>query len=381
MFSRPIRPSFIIENAFIEPEQLLNNFKPSSKTVIPNNILKSSDFFNKNVNLEKYKITELKDMLKYYKTTVNFAKEQIYTSPEIRIIKSKYDFSLNGKKEDLVIRLKIFFNKEKSAILIQSIFRMHLIKKDLQLRGPALKNRKLCVNDNDFYSLEQLSNIPTESFFSYKGEGDFVYGFDLNSIISLIKNSNQDKLINPYNRENMIEIVSNINALIRINNIIRKKQSSISVSSKLNDVSDLLRMAKIKPLNQRINDLFIEIDQLGNYTQSEWFSELNRQELLRYFRCMYDIWNYRAQLSFDTKRKICPLRDPFGNLYYSFSHFLNLSDDQLKMLCLSIMEQMVLTGIDKDHKMLGTFHALTALTVVSAPARSNLPWLFESLGF
>lgn len=381
MFSRPIRPSFIIENAFIEPEQLLNNFKPSSKTVIPNNILKSSDFFNKNVNLEKYKITELKDMLKYYKTTVNFAKEQIYTSPEIRIIKSKYDFSLNGKKEDLVIRLKIFFNKEKSAILIQSIFRMHLIKKDLQLRGPALKNRKLCVNDNDFYSLEQLSNIPTESFFSYKGEGEFVYGFDLNSIISLIKNSNQDKLINPYNRENMIEIVSNINALIRINNIIRKKQSSISVSSKLNDVSDLLRMAKIKPLNQRINDLFIEIDQLGNYTQSEWFSELNRQELLRYFRCMYDIWNYRAQLSFDTKRKICPLRDPFGNLYYSFSHFLNLSDDQLKMLCLSIMEQMVLTGIDKDHKMLGTFHALTALTVVSAPARSNLPWLFESLGF
>jgi hypothetical protein len=45
------------------------------------------------------------------------------------------------------------------------------------------------------------------------------------------------------------------------------------------------------------------------------------------------------------------------------------------------MEQMILTGVDKDHKMLGTFHALTALTIVSTPARSNLPWLFESLGF
>jgi hypothetical protein len=381
MFSRPIRPPFVIENAFVEPEQLLNNFKPCSKTVVPNNILKSSDFFNKNVNLEKYKITELKDMLKYYKTTINFSKEQTYTSTEIRTIKNKYDFSLNGKKEDLVIRVKTFFIKEKSSILIQSIFRMHLIKKDLKLRGPALKNRKICVNDTDFYSLEPLSNIPTESFFSYKGEGDFVYGFDLNSIISLIKNNNQDKLINPYNRENMIEIVYNINALIRINNIIRKKQSSMSVCSKLNDASELLKRAKAKPLNQRINDLFIEIDQLGNYTQSEWFSDLNRQELLRYFRCIYDIWNYRAQLSFDTKRKICPLRDPFGNLYYSFSHFLNFSDDQLKMLCLSIMEQMILTGIDKDHKMLGTFHALTALTIVSSPARSNLPWLFESLGF
>jgi hypothetical protein len=381
MFSRPIRPSFIIENAFIEPEQLLNNFNPSLKTVIPKNIIKSSDFFNKNINLEKYKIIDLKDTLKYYKTTINFAKEQKYTSTEIRILKSKYDFSLNGKKEDLIIRVKTFFNKEKSAILIQSIFRMNLIKKDLQLRGPALKNRKLCVNDTDFYNLEPLSNIPTESFFSYKGEGDFVYGFDLNSIISLIKNSNQDKLINPYNRENMIEIVSNINSLIRINNIIRKKQSSMSVCSKLNDASELLRSVKAKPLNQRIKDLFIEIDQLGNYTQSEWFSELNRQELLRYFRCMFDIWNYRAQLSFDTKRKICPLRDPFGNVYYSLSQLLNLTDDQLKMLCLSVMEQMILTGIDKDHKILGTFHILTALTVVSGPARANLPWLFESLVF
>jgi hypothetical protein len=96
---------------------------------------------------------------------------------------------------------------------------------------------------------------------------------------------------------------------------------------------------------------------------------------------MFDIWNYRAQLSFDTKRKICPLRDPFGNVYYSLSQLLNLTDDQLKMLCLSVMEQMILTGIDKDHKMLGTFHILTALTVVSGPARANLPWLFESLGF
>lgn len=381
MFSRPLPPPLIIENEFIEPENLINNYEPSLKTNIPNNILKSSDFFNKNINLEKYKIAELKNILKFYKTTIEFSKDKSYTSGQIKVIKTNYDFSLNGKKEDLVSRIKIFFTKEKSAIIIQSIFRMNLVKKDLRLRGPALKNRKLCVNDTDFYTLEPLSNIAIDSFFSYKGEGDFVYGFDLSSIVSLIKNTNQDKLINPYNRENMIVIVEDVNSLLKISNIIRKKQRSNTISYKLNDVSEILKKAKGKPLNQRINDLFIEIDQLGNYTQSEWFSELNRQELIRYFRCIYDIWNYRAQLSFETKRKICPLRDPFGSFYYSFSQFLNLSDDQLKMLCLSIMESMILTGIDKDHKMLGTFHILTALTVVSGPARANLPWLFESLGF
>jgi hypothetical protein len=307
------------------------------------------------------------------------------------MIKNKYDFSLNGKKEDLITRIKTFFNKEKSAILIQSLVRKYIVKTEMLLRGPALKNRKICVNDNDFYTLEPLSNIPLESFFSYKGEGDFIYGFDINSVISLIKNNNQTKLINPYNRENMTTIVGSINTLIKINNIIRKKQTESSLNYilnvintknyNLNDAAEELRKAKLKPLDQRINDLFVEIDQLGNYTQSEWFSQLNRPDIVRYFRCIYDIWNYRAQLSIETKRKICPLRDPFGNIYHSLSQLLNLSDDQLKMLCLSVMEQMILTGIDKDHKMLGTFHVLTALTVVSGPARANLPWLFESLGF
>ena len=381
MFSRPLPPPLIIENEFIESENITNNYKPQINAIASNNILKSSEYFNKNVKLEKYKIAELKDIIKFYKTTVSFSRENSYTSSDMRTIKNKYDFSLNGKKEDLISRVKFFFIKEKSVILIQSIFRMHLIKKYLKLRGPALKNRALCVNDTDFYTLDPISNIPIDSFFSYKGEGDFVYGFDLNSIISLIKNSNRDKIINPYNRENMMEIVDNINVLIKIGNIIRKKRSSIRVSSKFNDVSEILKLARLKPLNQRINDLFIEIDQLGNYTQSEWFSNLTRAEIIRYFRCMYDIWNYRAQLSIDTKRKICPLNDPFGNGYYSLSQLLNLSDDQLKMLCLSVMEQMILTGIDKDHKILGTFHVLTALTVVSSQARANLPWLFESLGF
>jgi hypothetical protein len=381
MFSRPLPPPLIIENEFIESENITNNYKPQINVIASNNILKSSEYFNKNVKLEKYKIAELKDIIKFYKTTVSFSRENSYTSSDMRTIKNKYDFSLNGKKEDLISRVKFFFIKEKSVILIQSIFRMHLIKKYLKLRGPALKNRALCVNDTDFYTLDPISNIPIDSFFSYKGEGDFVYGFDLNSIISLIKNSNRDKIINPYNRENMMEIVDNINVLIKIGNIIRKKRSSIRVSSKFNDVSEILKLARLKPLNQRINDLFIEIDQLGNYTQSEWFSNLTRAEIIRYFRCMYDIWNYRAQLSIDTKRKICPLNDPFGNSYYSLSQLLNLSDDQLKMLCLSVMEQMILTGIDKDHKILGTFHVLTALTVVSSQARANLPWLFESLGF
>jgi hypothetical protein len=331
------------------------------------NILLSYNEYIKDQNIKKYKIPELKSIAK-----------------NLRLF-------ITGSKQVLIERIKTHFDKFSKSIIIQKIFRGFIVRKSFQLRGDAFKNRSLCINNTDFYTLEPLSNIPLESFFSYKGEGDFIYGFDINSVISLIKNNNQTKLINPYNRENMTTIVGSINTLIKINNIIRKKQTESSLNYilnvintknyNLNDAAEELRKAKLKPLDQRINDLFVEIDQLGNYTQSEWFSQLNRPDIVRYFRCIYDIWNYRAQLSIETKRKICPLRDPFGNIYHSLSQLLNLSDDQLKMLCLSVMEQMILTGIDKDHKMLGTFHVLTALTVVSGPARANLPWLFESLGF
>ena len=51
----------------------------------------------------------------------------------------------------------------------------------------------------------------------------------------------------------------------------------------------------------------------------------------------------------------------------------------LKEGCLKIIENMVYMGIDADHRNLGAFHILTALTIVSIPARTAMPWLYESI--
>jgi hypothetical protein len=402
MFSRPIRPHSVninlIENAFIENEHYDNkqNARMTNKELNSKKTgrrLNWKEFYKNTTRLEKCKIAELREILKIYKESISFVKDDNYTSTQMQIIKSKYDFFLTGKKEDLIRRVKGLFEKEHSAVQIQKCFRRHIVLMDIKLRGPALKNRSLCVNDSDFYTLDLLTNVPMDSFFSYKGEGDFIYGFDLNSIISLIKNSKNNKLINPYNRESMASIMTSIQLLIRTNNILRKKVScnknktvrstNISANNSYNPAAVIedLRKIREKPLNQRITDLFIEIDQLGNYTQSEWFSQLNRNDNIRFFRGLYDIWNYRAQLSVQIKLKICPLFDPFLNLPFAINQIMNLSDDQLKLLTLSVMEHMILMGIDNDHKMIGTLHVLTALTIVSQNARSNLPWLYESLVF
>ena len=55
------------------------------------------------------------------------------------------------------------------------------------------------------------------------------------------------------------------------------------------------------------------------------------------------------------------------------------SIDELQCLCLSVMEDLIYTGVDTEYKTLGAFHVLSVLTVVSYPAREAMPWLYESL--
>jgi hypothetical protein len=42
---------------------------------------------------------------------------------------------------------------------------------------------------------------------------------------------------------------------------------------------------------------------------------------------------------------------------------------------------MVFLGINEDSRKLGTFHALSALTIVSAGARQAMPWLYDSVAY
>ena len=68
-------------------------------------------------------------------------------------------------------------------------------------------------------------------------------------------------------------------------------------------------------INQRINNVFIEMDQLGNYTQACWFLNIETAaQLLHFVNQLYDIWNYRAQLNIQTKNRISNGLDIFRNI-------------------------------------------------------------------
>ena len=107
--------------------------------------------------------------------------------------------------------------------------------------------------------------------------------------------------------------------------------------------------------------------------------ELNRIQLLKMFREIIDIWSYRAHLTNEAKRNICPpIGRPFPQVI-NF-HYLQTTEelDDVRKYILNVLEKLVLLGVDKDSKCLGAYYVLGALTLVSVNAANALPWLYQA---
>uniref|UniRef100_A0A6C0B7J7 SAP domain-containing protein n=1 Tax=viral metagenome TaxID=1070528 RepID=A0A6C0B7J7_9ZZZZ len=391
MFSKPLQP------AFAHKKEEKNIMKPK----VTNYTLTYETYYKNNVNLKKYKL------------------------PDLKVIVKEYNLPRTGKKEILLERIQGLFLKMKTSEKIQKLFRGWLVRRSFKLRGDGWKKRNLCVNDSDFVTLEPLNEIPYELFYSYKDEKDFMYGFSLISLMQLIKN--KTPLKNPYNRENFppnsvrdIISLNNITKIIyrdlvdevefyQMNNLVRKKQTTRTLTeshrhsnenlifsreyyqptiipgtyniNEMNNKYNFIIESRTKNIQVRIQSLFMEIDQLGNYSQSSWFSNLDRIGCLRFYRCLCDLWNYRAQLSYEMKKKICPFLEPFANIFSRSVLYNDAPLEDFQILCVTVMENLIYAGLDDEYRKIAAFHLLSALTIVSAPARSSLPWLYESIAY
>lgn len=384
----PYMASDSIENKFIDINEI-DKKKEKRKEKEKSISLFYNEYDKNKIVLKKYKLNELK---------------QIAKANKLRI---------SGTKPNLIERIEKVFNESITCVKIQKIYRGYIVRKSFLLRGEFYKTPKLCVNENDFYTLEPLNEIPMEYFFTFKSNDDkFVFGCNIVSLLHLIKN--KTTLKNPYNRENIkIEIIQTILKLYNLikiiyglpedaptintssimtvhnninnNRVVResisnRQHTTVSLSNEIvSERTIKLQTMRSKPLQTRIQELFMDIDQLGNYTNYQWFSNLERRDYIRLYRTLHDIWTYRGHLSREMKFKICILEDPFHEVNRERVHFHEASIDIIREVCLKIFENMVYCGIDDEHRKIGSLHALSALTMVSINARTAMPWLYESL--
>jgi hypothetical protein len=299
-----------------------------------------------------------------------------YTVPQLKTIMIKYGLKPGTKKPQMVTNLFGFLFLSQHIVKIQKRMRGIFTRQYLKSRGPALRKREICTNVSDFLTMDNLADLSSDQFFSFQDADGFVYGFDLLSIYNLICKREEGIIRNPYNRLPISEeIINNFSKLIRLSKILK-----IPICIELKNVNDDITYTKAIEL--RALSLFQNIDALGNYSNSKWFMDLTKYQIVRLLRELYDIWSYRAPLSLETKRQICP---PTGNPFYriySLNQLLQIeSIDEVRKFALEILEKFVTSGIDKDSKCLGTYYVLGALTIVNAEAAVALPWLYQAFSY
>lgn len=309
--------------------------------------------------------------------TINNYQEVIdynYNVTQLKIFAKFHKLKISGNKKELFIRIFVYLKLSSYIIKIQKLFRGKILRKFMEFHGPAYKNKQLCTNNTDFITMEDLKDLKFYQFFSYKDNDNFIYGFDISSLYHLIFKSNKSvkNIHNPYNRNKIPEeVVKQVRFLLRIS-----KMYKIPIALEIEDISSSLSNEKV--LELRCLNLFQTIDSLGNYSDPKWFLSLNRNQLIKLVKELNDIWNYRAQLSFEMKRNICPPNgEPFLHLNM---HYIQSEPDlnNVKKNVLEILEKMVNINADKDSKTLGAYYVLGAITLVNNTAAVSIPWLFQS---
>lgn len=293
-----------------------------------------------------------------------------YRIQNLKTTLKHYNQKISGNKHELEVRLYNWLMINHNSILIQKSFKRHIVKRYIMSHGPARIDRKLCVNEYDFCTMQKMHEIPFRQFISFKDDTSHIYGLNILSLYNLLL-QNQNKIENPYTKKMFdCKVLDNILTFIRYSKLLNMDIDLKFSTLNLENEND--------NLNLRVISIFHEINLLGNYSNSIWFNSLSKDLLIEFLNELVDIWNYRANLSNMTKCEICPPRgNPFRNNIYSGLYLQSYY--YIKIICINIIELLVKSGINHDSRALGAYYVLACLTLVNEDAATAMPWLYQSV--
>ena len=301
-----------------------------------------------------------------------------YKVSDLKDICKHHSIKCGGTKQELKLRIHTHLIQSHFITRIQRLVRRSFCKMHARISGPAYHDRSLCVNDTDFYSMEPVREIPRNQFISVKDDTGIVYGFDMISLntyyMSELKNGNVKHdlpLSNPYNRMPLpLTIRCQMHRKICLTRILGVQ---CTIETEHEPVLSVQQQD-----DQLLFLVFQQINSHGHYADSAWFGELVGVQIMRFMRELADIWNYRAQIMTHVKLDICPPNgDPFRYVDLRMDGYTH--PETIKHAGIQIMNTFVTSGTTRDSRGLGAYYVLSALTLVSQPARNAMPWLYESV--
>ena len=308
--------------------------------------------------------------------------------PELKQFARELNIKISGNKPALILRIEECLVQTHSVIKIQRNARKYLVTKWFKMKG-SIKN---CVNDTDFYTLEPLSEIHYLYYFQYINSGHS-YGFNIKSLCALAVKSN-NKFQNPYNRDSMKSAEQKIADVVKLTNAIFPDNQLMKDISAMNDgivqstiltlirdrrpvvvnrLAHQLRALDRLSIEQRVIGLFMHIDSLGNYTQTNWLTELSSQKMYYMIAKLHQLWQNVPR---DVRIRVCPHMSPFSETVFGSEQIL--PNEVHLGIIIRMAEVLVYSGVDSEHQNLGAMYFLSGLTIVSLGARAQLPWLYDN---
>ncbi len=250
--------------------------------------------------------------------------------------------------------------EKKASTRIQSVF-----------RGWNIRRRSKPNNVEDCGTLEKLIVIPIEYYIQYQDATDNLwYGFDIRTLESIMASNHP---VNPYNT-----IDFKLNEKL-MTNYAHKKSFLLENNRKMSH--DSPKLTEYQKFSQFVVRVFQKFDELGQYTDTEWFTMLSLEQLKHFYHLANDMFDYRAQLTDEMKKNIVKNGLIFHNFKSTLSKFRNVHIRILQVEILREMERVVDEGVDKEFKILGMNLILSALVEVSHRASLALPHLVQSTFF
>jgi hypothetical protein len=214
-----------------------------------------------------------------------------YTLIELKKIAKSCSLPTGGKKSIIAERIVRYVYLCQYATPIQRIFRGYLVRKYIQLHGPALRDRDKCINKADFFTLDNMEDISPFSFVSVVDEDGFIYGFEISSLYHLLYFTKEDQpTLNPYNRKRFSSSVLK-KKLIQMYKIGR----ILNIDVHLNIIHDIRQ--KNMSTEERAHHLFGEMNHFHVYASPNWFLALSKDKLNTYFKKLQENWNFRLNLT------------------------------------------------------------------------------------
>ena len=257
--------------------------------------------------------------------------------------------------------------QQKAVVIIQKIWKRYCSKQFFSRQGPARNDYSIANNNSDIYSLEPLVLVPKTYFFSFHDSNKHVWAFDIRTLSYLCSRSKNIK--NPYTQENLTkEILKKIDKRL---SWLKKLKYSITYDS--------VSLTNEQMWNQRVLDVFNKIEELGYLVNSDWFHGMDKEDHIIFYKKIYDIWNYRLQLTIKEKSLIVPGFNKKNKLFKFLIEELNNKEEKvLRKNTLQIIECFI-SSEDKTQKALGVMYVLMGLSYVNDSVSEAYSWIQSTL--